>query len=254
MYCMEIKEEKAKKKTSPRLESAGNIDRMFAVGAHYGYSKSRRHPSVKPYIFGVKNWVEIINLEKTNDLLKDATEFAKKLGTEGKKILFVGSKNEAKSAIKEGADSIDMSYVTGRWIGGTITNFSEIKKRIKKMKDLSSEKDKGELAQKYTKKEQVMFDREMKNLETNFLGIGSMIEIPNALFVVDTKKEDIAVREARQKQIPIIGLLNSDTNLTIIDYPIVANDAKRVSIKFFVDERVKSYEQGVKEGVKKNQE
>lgn len=244
---MEIKE--VKKKVESK-ENAGNIDRMFAVGAHYGYSKSRRHPSIKPYIFGAKNWVEIIDLEKTEDLLKEATQFAKKLGEEGKKILFVGSKDEAKVAIEEGAGAIDMPYVTGRWIGGTITNFSEIKKRLNKMEDLSSKKDKGELAQKYTKKEQVMLDREIDNLKTNFFGIGSMTEIPHALFIVDTKKEDIAVREALQKQIPIVGLLNSDSNLTNIDYPIVANDATRTSIKFFVDEIVNAYKEGVKEGLK----
>ncbi|HJL55630.1 MAG: 30S ribosomal protein S2 [Candidatus Pacebacteria bacterium] len=230
--------------------NAGNIDRMFAVGAHFGYSKSRRHPSIKPYIFGAKNWVEIIDLEKTDDLLKGATEFAKKLGAEGKKILFVGSKDEAKQAIEEGAGALDMPYVTGRWIGGTITNFSEIKKRLNKMEDLSSKKDKGELAQKYTKKEQVMLDREMDNLKTNFLGIGLMTEIPHTLFVVDTKKEMTSVKEARQKRIPVIGLLNSDSNLSEIDYPIVANDATRASIKFFVDEIVKAYKEGVKEGLK----
>ena len=227
-------------------KNAGIIDRMFAVGAHYGYSKSRRHPSIKPYIFGAKNWVEIIDLEKTNDLLTSAKEFAKKLGSEGKTILFVGGKNEAKSAIEEGAISISMPHVTGRWIGGTITNFSEIKKRINKMEDLSSKKDKGELAQKYTKKEQVMLNREINNLKENFFGIKSMTEIPNALFVVDTKREDIAIREAKQKDIPVIGLLNSDSNLNNVDYPIVANDATQASIKFFIDEIIASYKEGTK--------
>jgi small subunit ribosomal protein S2 len=240
---MVIKEAEKKEENK---ENAGNIDRMFAVGAHYGYSKSRRHPSVKPYIFGMKNWVEIIDLEKTNDLLTDAKEFVKKLGAEGKKILFIGSKDEAKQAVEEGAEVLNMPYVTGRWIGGTITNFSEIKKRISRMEDLSSKKDKGELAQKYTKREQVMIDREIDNLEENFAGLASMTEIPNALFVIDTKKEETAIREAKQKRIPIIGLLNSDTNLTGIDYPIVANDANRASIKFFVDEIVKAYKEGVK--------
>lgn len=242
---METKETKQKQSAKGAKENAGNIDRMFAVGAHYGYSRSRRHPSVKPYIFGAKNWVEIIDLEKTNDLLADASDFAKKLGMEGKKILFVGSKNEAKAAIEEGADSIDMPYVTGRWIGGTITNFSEIKKRINKMKDLSSKREKGEFDKKYTKKEQLMLDREIENLKTNFFGIKSLTEIPSALFVIDIKAEDIAIREAKQKGLPVIGLLNSDSNLTNIDYPIVANDATRASIKFFVDEIVKAYKEGV---------
>ncbi|MFQ5661789.1 MAG: 30S ribosomal protein S2 [Candidatus Paceibacteria bacterium] len=226
--------------------TAGNIDRLFAVGAHFGYSRSRRHPSVKPYIFGAKNWVEIIDLEKTNELLESATSFAKKLGEEGKNILFVGSKDEAKQAVEEGARALEMPYVTGRWIGGTITNFSQIKKRIERMKDLIGKRDKGEFDKKYTKKEQLMLDREIENLKTNFWGIGSMTEIPHAFFIIDTKNEDIAVKEAKQKGIPVIGLLNSDSNLTEIDYPIVANDATRASIKFFVDEIVEAYKEGIK--------
>ncbi|PIT96934.1 30S ribosomal protein S2 [Candidatus Campbellbacteria bacterium CG10_big_fil_rev_8_21_14_0_10_35_52] len=244
-------ETKEAKKNEKLKENTGNIDRMFAVGAHYGYSKSRRHPSVSPYIFGVKNWVEIINLEKTDNLLTDALEFVKKLGSENKKILFIGSKNEAKNIIKEIAESINMPYVTNRWIGGTLTNFSEIKKRINRMEDLSSKSEKGELADKYTKKEQVMFDREIERLKNNFYGIRSLTEAPSALFIVDTKKEDTAVREAQQLNFPIIGLVNSDTNIIGIDYPIVANDATRASIKFFVNEIAEAYKKGMKEGVKK---
>ena len=244
-------ETKEAKKNEKLKENTGNIDRMFAVGAHYGYSKSRRHPSVSPYIFGVKNWVEIINLEKTDNLLTDALEFVKKLGSENKKILFIGSKNEAKNIIKEIAESINMPYVTNRRIGGTLTNFSEIKKRINRMEDLSSKSEKGELADKYTKKEQVMFDREIERLKNNFYGIRSLTEAPSALFIVDTKKEDTAVREAQQLDFPIIGLVNSDTNIIGIDYPIVANDATRASIKFFVNEIAEAYKKGMKEGVKK---
>ena len=239
---METKEEV--KKEESKVDAA-SIDRMFAVGAHYGYSKSRRHSSIKPYIFGVKNWVEIIDLEKTNDLLTSAKEFVKQLGSDGKSILFVGGKNEAKSAIQEGADSINMPHVTGRWIGGTITNFSEIKKRISKMEDLSSKKEKGELAQKYTKKEQVMLDREINNLKENFFGIKVMTEIPSAMFVIDAKREGTAISEAKQKGIPTIGLLNSDSNLNDVDYPIVANDATQKSIKFFIDEIITSYKEGI---------
>ncbi len=247
-------ETKEVEKNEELKENTGNIDRMFAVGAHYGYSKSRRHPSVSSYIFGVKNRVEIINLEKTDDLLVNALEFVKKLGSENKKILFIGSKNEAKNIINEIAESINMPYVTNRWIGGTLTNFSEIKKRINRMEDLSSKSEKGELADKYTKKEQVMFNREIERLKNNFYGIRSLTEAPSVLFIVDTKKEDTAVREAKQLGFSIIGLVNSDTNITGIDYPIVANDATRASIKFFVNEIAEAYKKGMKEGVKRNNE
>ena len=247
-------ETKEVEKNEELKENTGNIDRMFAVGAHYGYSKSRRHPSVSSYIFGVKNRVEIINLEKTDDLLVNALEFVKKLGSENKKILFIGSKNEAKNIINDIAESINMPYVTNRWIGGTLTNFSEIKKRINRMEDLSSKSEKGELADKYTKKEQVMFNREIERLKNNFYGIRSLTEAPSVLFIVDTKKEDTAVREAKQLGFSIIGLVNSDTNITGIDYPIVANDATRASIKFFVNEIAEAYKKGMKEGVKRNNE
>lgn len=247
---METKIEKTKEKDSSVLVNSSDIDRMFSVGAHYGYSKSRRHPSIKPYIFGVKNWSEIIDLEKTNTLLASAKKFVKKLAIEDKKILFIGSKNEAKDATEKGAVSIDMPYVIGRWIGGIITNFSEIKKRIIKMEDLSSKKEKGEFAKMYTKKEQLMISREIDDLKRKFFGIKSMTEIPDAMFIIDTKAENTAVREAKQKNIPIIGVLNSDSDLNEADYPIVANDANRVSIKFFVDEIVSAYKEGIK--IKKN--
>ena len=222
------------------------IEKMFSAGAHFGYSKSRRHPSVSQFIFGAKNKVEIFDLEKTSTLLQNAKEFAKKLGSEDKTILFVGGKNEAKGALQEGAVSIAMPYVAGRWIGGTITNFSEIKKRIERLEELTLKREKGEFETKYTKKEQLMLDREITDLELNFLGILSMKELPKAFFIIDTKKEYIAVAEAQAKKIPIIGLLNSDCSVEGIDFPIVANDASRTSILFFIHEIVEAYKEGKK--------
>ena len=220
------------------------IEQMFSVGAHFGYSKSRRHPSVSPFIFGAKNKVEIFDLEKTNILLKEAKEFAKKLGSEGKTLLFIGGKNEAREVLENGAKSIDMPYVAGRWIGGAITNFSEIKKRISRLEDLTTKKEKGELESKYTKKERLMFDKEIADLSVNFSGLITMKELPKAIFVIDTKKESIAVEEAKTKKIPIIGLLNSDCDFDSVDYPIAANDASRASIAYFVDEIASSYKEG----------
>ena len=127
------------------------IERMFTAGAHFGYSKSRRHPSMAPFIFGVKKRVEIFNLEKTNTLLLSAKDYMKKMGQEKKKVLFVGGKNEAQGAVREGAAALLMPYVAGRWIGGTLTNFSEIKKRIERLKDLLLKREKGAFEAKYTK-------------------------------------------------------------------------------------------------------
>ncbi len=227
------------------MKTKGNdvIDTMFNAGAHFGYQKSRRDASTSPFIFGIKNKVEIIDLEKTNEQLEKAKEFVFNLAKSGKQMLFVGGKSEAKVAVKIAAMSIDMPYVDGRWIGGAITNFPEIKKRIAKFEDLQKQKEKGELS-KYTKKERLLIDREIENLDTMFSGIVSMKEAPKALFVIDPKKEFIAVAEAKKAGIPVIALSNTDCNIKTIDFPIVANDASVSSISFFVTEIAKAYTAG----------
>jgi len=217
------------------------IDEMFKAGAHFGYSKTRRHASVAPYIFGVKNRVEIIDLEKTDDLLEKVITVVSTLAKEGKQVLFVGGKNEARQALRITAESIGMPFVDGRWIGGTLTNFPEIKKRLIKLDDLVRQKEKGELT-KYTKKERLMIDREIANLERFFSGISSLKDLPKALVVVDSNKEIIAVTEAQKMNIPVIALCGTDCDVTDIDYPIVANDASVSSITFFVNEIAKAYQ------------
>ncbi len=217
------------------------IEQMFAVGAHFGYSKTRRHPSVSPYIFGVKNKVEIVDLEKTDELLAKALEFIASLAKDGKQVLFVGGKNEARGALKIAAEAAGMPFVDGRWIGGTLTNFPEIKKRLMKLEDLTKQKEKGELS-KYTKKERLMIDREIANLERFFSGISSMKDLPKALVVVDSKKEIIAVSEAKKMNIPVVALCGTDCDVTGLNYPIVANDASVSSITFFVNELSRSYQ------------
>lgn len=214
---------------------------MFAVGAHFGYSKTRRHSSIAPYIFGVKNRVEIIDLEKTDDLLARALVFVADLAKENKQVLFVGGKNEARNALRMAAESIGMPFVDGRWIGGTLTNFAEIKKRLNKLEDLTKQKEKGELT-KYTKKERLMIDREIANLDRFFSGILPMKDLPKALIVVDPKKEIIAVTEALRMNIPIIALSGTDCDISDIKYPIVANDSSVSSITFFVNELAKAYQ------------
>lgn len=216
------------------------IEEMFKVGAHFGYSKSRRHPTVSPYIFGAKNRVEIFDLSKTADLLKSALDFVSELAKNDQQILFVGGKNEAKDLIKKSAISIDMPYVAGRWIGGTFTNFSEIKKRVSKLEELTKQKEKGELL-KYTKKERLMIDRNIANLDRFFSGLLLMKEIPKAIFVIDPKNENIAVIEAKKTGIPVIALAGSDCDIDNVDYPIVANDSSVSSISFFVNEIVSAY-------------
>lgn len=213
---------------------------MFKAGAHFAFSKTRRHPTVTPYIFGVKNKVEIFDLEKTEVLLENAKAFVSSLAKEGKAILFVGGKSEARNSIKSGALSINMPYVDGRWIGGTLTNFTQIRKRVEKMEKLVSEKEKGELA-KYTKKERLLIDKEIANLERFFSGIVSMKDLPKAIFIVDPKKEKTALKEAKDMGIPVIALAGSDCNIKGLDFPMVGNDSSQTSVNFFVQEIVKAY-------------
>ncbi|MBU6390430.1 30S ribosomal protein S2, partial [Patescibacteria group bacterium] len=192
---------------------------MFAAGAHFGFARGRRHPTVAPFMFGVKNRVEIFDLEKTAGLLEKTLDYVKTLGREGKMILFVGGKNEARDAIKNAAVSIGMPYVAGRWIGGTLTNFKQIRSRVEKFLDLTEKREKGELT-KYTKKEQLLIDREIKNLERFFSGLIPMKELPKALFVIDSRHEKTAVAEARKIGIPVAALLSSDCDLSEVAYPI----------------------------------
>ncbi|MDD4988873.1 MAG: 30S ribosomal protein S2 [Candidatus Pacebacteria bacterium] len=219
------------------------IEGLFKAGAHFAYSKSRRHPSVKSYIFGAKNKVEIFDLEKTAELLEKAKAFVKQLGSEGKQIFFVGGKPESRDVMKNGAISIGMPYVAGRWIGGSLTNFGQIRGRIDKMLKLMDQREKGELA-KYTKKERLLIDREIAKLNLFFSGMVLLKGMPQAVFVIDPRKEKIAVDEAKKMNIPVIALLGSDCDISEVDHAIVGNDASLGSIKFFVDQLVKAYQEG----------
>ncbi len=216
------------------------IEKLFSVGAHFGYAPSRRHPSTKKFIFGNKGGVELFDLEKTAKCLDEALDFVKKMAAEKKTILFIGSKAEAKGNIVRAAERIGQPYVASRWIGGTITNFNEIKKRLARLEEHSSMKEKGEL-NKFTKRERLMMEREITNLELMFGGIRGITKTPDALFIVDPKAEAGAVAEAKQFNIPVIAILNSDCNESLVDYPIPANDASTQSVSFILDEVTRAY-------------
>ncbi len=226
------------------------IEEMFEAGAHYGYQKSRRHPSTSQYIFGTKNGVDIINIEKSKDLFDKAMEQVVKLAQTGKTILFVGTKAEARQQTVETALSLNMPYVSERWVGGALTNFPEIKKRITKLLDLRDQKEKGGL-DKYTKKERLLIDREMDDMTKNFQGLTGITRTPDAMFVIDTKKEHIAVSEAHKMNIPVIALMNTDCNTKHAEFPIVANDASISSINFFLAAVKSAYNKGTTGAVEK---
>ena len=220
------------------------IEKMFQAGAQYGYSKTRRHPSVSKYIYATKNNGDIIDLEKTSKMLDVAAEFIKNLGAKGKVVLFVGTKPEAKVAIKAVAESLNMPYVMERWIGGTLSNFTEIKKRIMELENYQKDSVGGGL-DKYTKKERVVMAKKMEKLARYYTGLLGLKKAPDALFVIDAKSEHIAATEARKSGIPVIALVNSDSNIKGIDYPIVANDSAIPSIKFFANAIESAYKGGI---------
>ena len=153
---------------SKKTESSSVVEAMFAAGSHFGYSKTRRHPSVAKYIFTTKNKVDLVDLEKTEMMLDEAKAFIKELSSKGKQIVFVGVKPEARAKMREAASSIDMPFVTERWVGGAMTNFPEIKKRIQKLEELKSQREKGEL-DKYTKKERLLIDEQITKMDKLFL-------------------------------------------------------------------------------------
>lgn len=220
------------------------IEQMFQAGAHYGYSKTRRHPSVSKYIYATKNKSDIINLENTSEMLNIAKEFVKNLGAQNKVILFVGTKPEAKVIIKNTAGSLNMPYVTERWIGGTLSNFSEIKKRIAELETYQKNIASGEL-DKYTKKERVIMAKKMEKLARYYTGLLCLKKAPDALFIIDAKSEHIAATEAEKSGIKVISLVNSDSNIKGIDYPIVANDSGMPSIQFFAGAIANAYKEGL---------
>src|SRR3989338_1397243 len=211
------------------------ILKMFEAGAHFGYSRGKRHPSMAGVMFGIKNRVELFDLEKTKTYFEKAKAFAESVGATGKLILFVSGKHEAKAAIKSEADILGAPYVAGRWLGGTLTNYPQMKIRMAKLVDLRDKKMKGELV-KYTKKEQLLIDREIATLEDMFAGLLPMKELPGALFLVDAKNEKTAVADTKRLKVPVISLMSSDCDMDSVQHPIPGNDSAGASIQYFVKE------------------
>ena len=213
---------------------------MFGVGAHYGYTRTRRHPTTKPFLYGTKNRTDIIDLEKTAVSLAKASEFLATLGTTGKQILFVGTKPEAAPVVKSAAESLGMPYVEVRWIGGTLTNEKQIKSRVTLLEDMTVKHEKNELVAK-TKKEKLLLERKMEKLARRFGGLSTMKGMPGAIIVIDSKEEDIAVTEANKVGIPVISISNTDCDIQKVSYPIIANDANKKTIEFFLNKLVSAY-------------
>jgi small subunit ribosomal protein S2 len=209
-------------------------DALKAAGLQYGYSRTRRHPSVKPFIEGNHNGVDFINLEKTKEQLEAAISFLKAVHGAGKVVLFVGVKPEVRQIIKEVALSLNAPYIAERFIGGTLTNFPQIKKRIEKLHELLKKKETGELAV-YTKKEQLLIQRDIDRLDRDFGGISALTNLPAAIVMIDSRHEDMCVKEAARLHIPVVALSNTDCTLEGIEYPIVGNDGSVTSVRFILE-------------------
>jgi small subunit ribosomal protein S2 len=219
------------------------IETMSVAGLHFGALRSRRHPSTSPYVFGAKGQVEIIDLEKSLVGLEKAKEFLRGLPKGGRPLLIVGNKNEARDIVREMSEAADIPYVALRWIGGTLTNSEQIKKRVDKLIELRNQGTRGDLM-KYTKRERAKIAHEVKDLERYFTGIINMKSAPGALLVIDPKKEEIAIAEARKLGIPVVALANTDCDISGIAYPVVGNDKTLSSISFILKVLIQAYKEG----------
>jgi small subunit ribosomal protein S2 len=223
--------------------ATADMKTLYDAGAHVGYARTRRHPTSAPFLYSTKDRTDIFNLEETEKRLGLAAAFAASLAQSGKTLLFVGGKHEAASSVRSGAESAGLPFVAGRWIGGTLTNFKNIRKRIDRMEKLMKDRESGEL-EKYTKKERLMIDREIEELQGRFGGIATLRDLPAALFVVDSRHEKTAVEEANQMRIPVIGLASSDCDFSKVQFPIPANDTSVKSIALIVDAISAAYQSG----------
>lgn len=211
-----------------------NLEEFLKAGVHFGHKTSKWNPAMKKYIYGVKDTIHIIDLEKTAEQLKSALEYISQTVMNGGVIMFIGTKKQAAEPVKNAALKCNMPYVINRWIGGTFTNFNTINSQIKKLKDLEKQKEQGELA-KYTKREQMKFDEEIQRLNTLMGGIKELSKLPDAIFIVDLIKDILPIKEAKKKNVTVVGLTDTNTNPNLADYPIPANDGAISSINLLLN-------------------
>lgn len=207
---------------------------LLKSGAHFGHKTSRWNPKMKPYIFTVRNDIHILDLEKTKKSLIKAANFAKDVASSGGLILFVGTKRQARDIVKEQAQKAGMPYVNVRWLGGTFTNWKTIQKTIRKLEKLQELKTSGELETRYTKKERLLIEREIEKLSKLFEGIKDLKKLPAAIFIADVNYDDIALTEAKKSKVPVIAIVDSNSDPEGIDYVIPCNDDATQAIELVV--------------------
>jgi len=224
---------KTKKIRRKNVMAVITMKQLLEVGAHFGHQAKRWNPKMKPYIFTERNGIHILDLHQTLGATEAAYEFVRQISEEGGKVLFVGTKKQAQEAVKEEAERAGGFYVNHRWLGGLLTNLETIKKRVKRLKELEEMDADGTLDEAYTKKEAGLLRKEMAKLSKNIGGIKEMNTLPAALFVVDIKKEFLALEEAKKLGIPVIALIDTNVDPDLVTYKIPANDDAIRSVKLF---------------------
>jgi small subunit ribosomal protein S2 len=223
---------------------------LLEAGVHFGHQTKRWNPKMKEYIFGERNGIYIIDLQKTLKMFKDASKYVQDLAAEGKTLLFVGTKRQAQDAIAEEAQRCGMFYVNQRWLGGLLTNWVTVQKSVKRLKELDDMATDGRY-ELLPKKEVIKLERERKHLQANLAGIKNMNRLPDALFVIDSNKEQIAVREARKLGIPVVAVVDTNCDPTEVDYVIPGNDDALRAIRLFTSKVAESVVEGVQAGTDK---
>ena len=212
-----------------------SIKDLLEAGVHFGHQTRRWNPKMKPYIFGERNGIYIIDLQKTHRMLQEALQFVQDLAAQGRTVLFIGTKRQAQEAIAEEARRCGMPFVTERWLGGLLTNFVTVRRSLERLRELEMTLTGPQESQRerLTKKELAHLDKERGKLEKNLTGIKTMKSVPDAVFVIDTRREAIAVAEARKLRIPVIGVLDTNSDPDEVDVPIPGNDDALRAIRLF---------------------
>ena len=218
---------------APLAATAVTIKDLLEAGVHFGHQTRRWNPKMKDYIFGERNGIYIIDLQKTHRLLQDALQFVEDLAAQGKTVLFIGTKRQAQEAIVEQARRCGMPFVTERWLGGLLTNFATVRRSLDRLRELEMTLASANDLQRLTKKELARLEKERGKLEKNLTGIKGMKSLPDAVFVIDTRLEAIAVAEARKLKIPVIGVLDTNSDPDEVDVPIPGNDDALRAIRLF---------------------
>ncbi len=239
------------KKVTPKVVGGKvTVEELFEAGAHFGHVVKKWNPKMKKYLWGSMNGIHIFDLEKTINGLEEACKALSTLASTGKRIVLVGTKRQAKQMVEDEAKKLGVPYITQRWMGGLITNWKQVKLTIDRLNKLKKDREEGNL-KKFTKKEQVLFGKEISRLERIVGGISTLKEAPEVVVVIDTHKERLVVKEAHSKGVTVIGLVDSNANPDSVDYPIPMNDDSAKGLEIVIAALGKALELGLKD-IKKN--